>query len=121
MQQFMIPKELEVFIDMLNQIFEIEKKVGKIEEQNSIHRNLARLKEMFESRMPLGGNAGFLVENPIGQPYNETRTDCEASIAGNGTENLVITEVIKPVIRLRQGGFNQIIQKGIVVVESKSN
>ena len=53
--------------------------------------------------------------------YNETRTDLEASIAGNSAENLIVTEVIKPIIRLRtSSGTTTIVRKGIVVVESRS-
>lgn len=117
MQVYKLPKEYEVFLDILNQIFEIEKKLNKIQEPNSIHRNLTKLKEIFESQL-LSGQSGFSIEDPIGQPYDETRLDCEATISGEGSENLVITEVIKPVIRYKQGGYNQIVQKGIVIVQS---
>ena len=58
---------------------------------------------------------GYQIHNPSGEPYNETRTDCEASIAGSKVDNLVVAEVIKPIVR-RQG---VIIQKGVVIVESK--
>jgi len=59
----------------------------------------------------------------LGQSYNETRMDLEASIAGASTENLFVTEVIKPIIRqcLREGHLEKtrVIQNGIVVVESR--
>jgi hypothetical protein len=118
MQQYKLPKELEVYLDILNQIFEVEKKLIKVNTKNSISRNTNRIKELFQENLPLI-DGGFFVENPIGEPYSETRIELDASIAGEGHENLEIVEVIKPVIRFRQSGFNHLIQKGIVIVESK--
>jgi hypothetical protein len=112
-EQIKIPK---IYIDLLDQVFEIEKKVDSISETNSIGRNVNRIKEIFEHLEPDGG---LLFHNPIGEAYNETRTDIDASIAGASAENLIITEVIKPIIRYRKGGVSLIARKGIVVVESK--
>ena len=57
--------------------------------------------------------------NPMGEHYNETRTDCDASIAGSGTERLMITEVMKPIVWLSVGGGpKHIVQQAVVVVES---
>lgn len=109
-----IPKK---YIEILDQVFEIEKKLENINEQNSIDRNVNRIKECFEYLMSDGG---LIYQNPIGEKYNETRTDLEASIAGNSADNLIITEVIKPIIRLRtNSGVTTIVRKGVVVVESK--
>lgn len=118
MQNNTLPKGYKIFLDILNQIFEVEKKLEKIQEQNSIKRNLNRLKELFE-HMTDEGEMGFIIENPIGEAYDETRIDCEANIAGEGIENLAITEVIKPIIRYKQGGVQHIVQKGIVIVETR--
>jgi len=63
---------------------------------------------------------GVTYENPEGQPFNETRADLEASISGAGTENLFVVEVIKPIIRAGASGVSTVIQKGIVIVESKN-
>ena len=50
-------------------------------------------------------------------------TDLDATIAGTGTENLVVVEVIKPIIRaiVKDGAdeSSKIVQKGIVIVESR--
>jgi hypothetical protein len=119
MQHYKLPESQKVLLDLLNQVFEIEKKLERIEESNSISRNVNKLKELFETELyPQSG--GFTYYNPIGEEYSETRTDCDASIAGESTENLVIIEVIKPIIRLKQGGFNQIVQKAVVVVQSQN-
>jgi len=106
------------FIEMLDQVFEIEKKLDRISEPNSIGRNVNRLKEYFQDLMPDGG---LIYQNPLGEKYNETRTDLDASIAGNSADNLIVTEVIKPIIRLRTNtGVTTIVRKGVVVVESKN-
>jgi hypothetical protein len=113
-EQLKIPK---FYFDILDQIFEIERKLEFLRESNSVNRNISRLKEIFEQ---LETDSGLVYHNPIGEPYNETRTDIEASIAGNSADNLFITEVIKPIIRYRKGGITLIARKGIVVAESKS-
>jgi len=112
-------KGIKFYLDILNQMFEIEKKAGQVEEPNSIYRNINRLKEIFQSEIPniLGSSTGLAYVNPIGEDYNETRTDCEANIAGTGTDNLKITEVIKPIIYHHDGGIKRLVQKGVVVVE----
>lgn len=100
----------EPLIRIINQIFEIEKKAHRLETGSSVMRNIRRIRDSFEEM-------GFTYDNPIGESYDETRTDCEASISGTYLENLKITEVIKPVIRLNSDGFSQIVQRGIVIVE----
>lgn len=121
MQIIKIPKEFEGLVNMLNQIFEIEKKLEKIKEPNTIQRNLNRIKEIFEKELPLGSETGLVIHNPIGEDYDSSRIDCEANIAGESIENLVIVEVIRPIIRLKQGGYNSIVQKAVVVVQSKNS
>jgi len=68
---------------------------------------------------------GLAYEDPMGQPFNETRTDLEATISGVGTEDLVVVEVIKPIIRSVSNGettgISRVIQKGIVVVQSRKD
>jgi hypothetical protein len=113
-EQIKVPK---IFIDLLDQVFEIERKTESLTETNSISRNINRFKEIFEQA---NNDWGLIYHNPIGEPYNETRTDIEASISGNSADNLFITEVIKPIIRYKSGGITLIARKGIVVVESKS-
>lgn len=119
MQQYKLPENQKILLDFLNQIFEIEKKLERIQESNSIGRNVNKIKELFETELYSQGS-GLTYYNPIGEPYSETRTDCDASIAGESTENLVIIEVIKPIIRLKQGGFNQIVQKAVVIVQTQN-
>ncbi|MCU0352227.1 MAG: hypothetical protein MUD08_00590 [Cytophagales bacterium] len=96
---------------IINQLFEIEKKVNGKPENASIQRNIDRIKNTFEE-------IGLYIYNPMGESYNETRTDCEATIAGTATDDLKITSVIKPVIFEKSTVGNRIVQKGVVVVES---
>jgi hypothetical protein len=118
-EQTKIQKLYETLID---QVFEIEKKVEQLKEPHSISRNINRLKEIFENINSYISNTesgGYTYHNPIGEYFSDTRTDCEASIAGQHTESLVITEVIKPIIHFRKGGINMIVRKGVVIAESK--
>jgi hypothetical protein len=116
-------KQYKSYFELLDQLFEIERKLESIEESNSISRNLNKMKDIFETNLfssSTSSEIGFTYHNPIGESYNETRLDLEASIAGNSTVNLVIKEVIKPIIRYKSGGSTLIARKGVVVVESKN-
>jgi hypothetical protein len=106
---------------LINNVFEIEKKAAALNESNSILRNVNKIREILEHDLtsPNSETTGLIYHNPLYEDYNETRTDCEANIAGTSTENLVITEVIKPIVRLKKGGLNIIVQRGIVIAESK--
>ena len=99
-------------IFILNQVFDMEKKVSKLVDGKSLVRNLRRIKQSFSE-------LGLSYYDPTGESYNETRTDCEATISGTSTENLYIEEVIKPIIRFEKEGFNRIIQRGVVIVSEK--
>jgi hypothetical protein len=116
-------KQHKPYFELLDQLFEIERKLENIKESNSISRNLNKMKDIFETNLfsnSTSSEIGFTYDNPIGESYNETRLDLEASIAGNSTENLFIKEVIKPIIRYKSGGSTLIARKGVVVVESKN-
>jgi hypothetical protein len=98
-------------LTVLNQIFEIEKKLSLYGDPNNLGRNINRTKDAIEE-------LGFFYEDPMGQDFQETRTDVEAAISGKGTEHLKVVEVIKPIIRWGQRDLSRVIQKGVVVVES---
>ena len=110
-------KILKSHLVTLNQIFEIENKLKKINEHNSIQRNIDRLKDFFETEA-LSEGQGLFYHNPLGEKFDETRTDCEATISGSGYDNLEIIEVIKPIIYVKYGQSQMIAQKGIVIVQS---
>lgn len=103
---------------ILNQLFELEQKVQKLQEQNSIQRNIDKLKNYFDTEA-LTDRQGLVYHNPIGERYDVTRTDCEATISGASHENLEIIEVLKPIIYIKYGNTQVITQKAIVIVQSK--
>lgn len=116
--QIKLNKVVKNQIFILNQIFEIENKLSKLDISHTISRNIDKLKSFYKDSFD--DNISFIIENPKGQDYNETRTDVEASIVGDSVDNLVIIDIIKPIIRLKQGHTNQIIQQGIVIVQDKN-
>ena len=122
-----IPKSVLI---VLSQIYQVEKKLTELPEASELRRNIERMKDAFaEDGLPVfdgGGRPCFLgltYEDPMGQAFKETRTDLEATIAGSSTENLVVVEVIKPIIRATfkggEAGSSKIVQRGIVIVESR--
>ena len=98
-----IPKSILI---VLNQLYELEQKLKKQDDSAGLRRNIDKMKDAFaEEGLPAldahGGQVRIRLayEDPMGQSFNETRTDLDATIAGAGTENLVVVEVIKPIIR----------------------
>jgi hypothetical protein len=108
--QLSIPKFV---LQTLNHLYDAERKLTLHGDPGGVLRNIERIKDAFAEEK-------LFYENPVGQPFNETRADLEASIAGEGTDNLHVTEVIKPVIRYGDPAYSRVIQKGIVVVRSQA-
>ncbi len=109
-----IPKWL---LTVLNSVYEVEQKLALHGDPGNASRNIERIKETIR-------NEGLFYEDPMGQPFKETRTDLDATISGESTEDLFVAEVIKPIIRVSiirdgQETFARVIQKGIVVVQAK--
>lgn len=96
---------------LLNNLFEIERKLLRHGDPGNAKRNVDRIKETLLVE-------GLFYEDPDGQPFKETRTDLDATISGDSADNLVVTEVIKPIIRFGEKEFSRVVQKGIVVVQS---
>jgi hypothetical protein len=111
MQQPVVPKWA---LGVLNNLHEIEKKIESSGDSSNIRRNFDLIREIFEGE-------NLFYENPIGQKFTETRTDLDATITGEGIENLHVVEVIKPIIRYGNKDYSVVVQKGIVVVQSKEN
>lgn len=99
-------------LSALNNLYEIQRKLAIHGDPGNASRNVTRIQEAFETE-------GLIFEDPLGQPFKETRTDLEATITGSSTENLVVVEVIKPIIRFGSQGLSRVVQKGIVVVQSE--
>lgn len=116
MDNIKIPKH---FPFVLNQLFEIENKLKNISDSNSIQRNVDRIKNYFENEALQDGQ-GLIYHNPLGESYNVTRADCEATISGSGHENLEIIEVLRPIIYFKYANTQMIFQKAVVIVQSKN-
>lgn len=112
----------QAYLDLVNQIYEIEKKATNIKEENSIQRNINKINGLLEEGF--FKDVGLTYHNPIGEDYADTRTDCEATIAGAEVENLEIIEVIKPIIfysyKENENTFKIIAQPAVVIVQSKN-
>ena len=116
----------QAYLDFMNQIFEIEKKSANLKEENSIQRNLNKMKGILEEEFFKGTSTiGLTYHNPLGESYSDTRTDCEATIAGTSVENLEIIEVIKPIIfyayQENEKVIKVIVQAAVVIVQSKTS
>jgi len=115
-KQVSTTEQLKPLLSALCQLYELDRKVQKRSEFESLGRNVEKMKAAFEE-------LGYRIEDPDGQSYNETRVDLETSIAGSSTEDLIVTEVIKPIIRYvmrdSSGEYTKVIQRGVVVVESR--
>ncbi|AEW01425.1 hypothetical protein Niako_5188 [Niastella koreensis GR20-10] len=101
-----------LWIKMANLVFELEKKLSTGQPSTGIVRNIDRMKSVLEE-------AGLLLLNPLGEPYNETRTDLEASITGDATIKLQVLDVIKPIVYTQQEDGRSLLQKGVVIVGNK--
>ena len=124
-----IPKS--IFI-VLNQLYDAEQKLKRLDAMGVLRRNIDKMKDaLAEEGIPVPDGVGgqccvrLSYEDPMGEPFKETRTDLDATIAGESTENLVVVEVIKPIIRalvnLGDREVSKIVQKGIVIVESRKD
>ena len=100
---------MKQIINIINQVFEIEKKLGPTGSSN-LQRNIDRIKAELSEM-------AYEYHNPVNEKWDETRTDCEASVTGKLKNKMLITEVIKPVVYQKEDGGKKIIQKAIVVVE----
>lgn len=115
----------QAYLDFMNQIFEIEKKAMNLKEDNSIQRNINKLKGILEEEFFKGSSTiGLTYHNPLGEAYSDTRTDCEATISGTTVENLEIIEVIKPIIFYAYQEIEKtlkvIVQPAVVIAHSKN-
>lgn len=96
---------MKPIIEIINQLCNLEEKTGGSEDYA---RPFSRIKQALEEM-------GYSYSSPVNEPYKDTRTDLEATIVGENTQNLVISKVIKPLI-LKDA---QIIQRAVVIVESR--
>lgn len=105
-------EQLKALIMLANQVFDLERKVGRLEPADPFRRIVMKMKESLAI-------ASIEYADPAGEPFDETRADCEGHIAGVSVENLVIVEVIKPIVRFRNGDHVRQLQRAVVVVQSR--
>ncbi|WNJ18209.1 hypothetical protein [Pontibacter sp. G13] len=104
----MTQTELVSLIDLANQLHDLGRKISRVEESHSMHRNLRRMLASLQ-------DLGLEIHDPLGESFDETRTDVEASISGVSDKDLKVIEVIKPILRFRMDGVPQIVQRGVVI------
>jgi len=117
-----------IYLKILNQLYDMESKINSSKDckttVNHIKRNIERMNNIFLDLPDMNGcsiNIEYL--NPMNQKYDDTRNDLDANIIGEITENLVVVDVIKPIIKMvnQSSGISQVIQKGMVSVKSNNN
>jgi hypothetical protein len=96
---------------IINQLFEMQAKVKETGAAQNFERNFNRLFNIFEED-------GYIIQDPTGEAYTETRTDCEASISGRIGSKMKITRTIKPIIYQKKDGSVQLLQKAVVIAEN---
>lgn len=94
--------------NIINQIFEIETKLG-VENGQNVRRNFERLYHEIELE-------GYRIVNPLGQRYDERDVSIEANFLSENHQNK-ISKVIKPAIYQQADGENTLVQKAVVIVE----
>lgn len=102
---------MEQIIQIINQVSEINQKLIQENVLPKFERNLNRLFSIFEEE-------GYICTMPLGEKYNDARTDCTANVVGKEGKNMIITQVIKPIIYKKANGTITLLQKGIVMVEN---
>ena len=108
-----IPKWL---LNSLSNIYQLKLKAKRKGFYDDIERDITKLEENY-------AECGLFIHDPLGEKCPDTRTDVEVNIAGSGGDNLVIIDVIKPIIRQSSSNLTAsqavVVQKGIVVAESQ--
>lgn len=98
-------------IPILNQLFDMQTRMKETGTLSQFERNFNRLFNLFEEQ-------GYILQDPTGEAYHETRTDCEVSISGRLGSKMKISRTIKPIIYLQKDGNLRLLQKGVVIAEN---
>lgn len=94
-------------INIINQLFEIEKKCNE-HNIKLMDRNISRMYVEFEEM-------GYVVKNPLNETYDSRDTSVEATLINE--HGSTITKVLKPIIFEKENNTLRLVQKGIVIVE----
>ena len=99
-------------LHIINQVFEMQGKATELQVARQFERNFNRLLSIFEEE-------GYIVQDPTGEAYTDSRTDCEASISGQIGSKMIITRTLKPVIYQKKDNVVQLLQKAVVIAGNK--
>ena len=97
---------------IINQIHGVEDRTRQLPDHDFYHRRFDRIRDLFRELQ-------IHIHNPIGEAYDQTRTDCEAIMDGDPVPPLAIVEVIKPIIYQMSPNGTRILQQGIVIIKGK--
>ena len=109
--QSLIQGQRSALLRLINQLFEAQRKAQNNEAFRTLQRNLERMQEALEEM-------GLRLHNPLGEAYDESRTDCEATIA-NTSGKLTVTEVLKPAVYYLDEGKPTLLQKAVVIADAR--
>lgn len=114
--------DVQFAMKSLNTLYSMRRKLRRVSDGDALARSISVLEQLFREEW-CNQSIGFSAHDPTGEVYSETRSDCDASIAGESAEHLVIVETLKPILHLldksTQPERSFVIQKGSVVVRSK--
>lgn len=99
-------------LHIINQLFEMQARMKEAGFAQQFERNFTRLYNLFEEE-------GYIIQDPTGEAYTDTRTDCEASISGRISSRMQITRTIKPIIYQKKDDGVHLLQKAVVIAEHK--
>lgn len=101
-------------LNIVNQIFDIEKKLNELGHSEKFKRNISRITYELEEGFNL------VVKIPTGEKYDDGRLDCDANIVGEIKTQMMILDTLKPVVyEKNEEGNLKIIQKAVVIVAAK--
>jgi hypothetical protein len=98
---------MKPLIEIANQVCFLEKKLQADSSNASLIRHIQRMKQALE-------DLEIRYHDPEGEKYTDSRTDVEANIMGEVSDQMSISQTIKPIVFQN----NIIVQMGIVIVES---
>lgn len=113
-------RDVEFIKKVLNGVYQTRKRLARIAGTDAAERSLDSVQEAFECEYPMP-NVGFVITDPTGEKYSDTRSDVQASLSGDSNTNLKIVDTLKPIISMRTTTLDGattsiIIQQGVVVV-----
>lgn len=100
--------EEQAVIQLINQLHVLKGKLSKLDSEGNTRRQVNRINQILEG-------SGYLINDPLGQPYDSMRSDLEVTFSGQSGGS-VISEVLKPVVYRNVNGTAMLVQKGVAIV-----